>query len=75
MPWKQDLAENLARYFPAKFLKNPTQSCGLENLQYNSNYKKFIKDWDFRTKGKKIIDKIITNFKSKPRKSKPRKSK
>ena len=75
MPWKQDLAENLAKYFPAKFLKNPTQSCGLENLQYNSNYKKFIKDWDFRTKGKKIIDKIIYNFKSKPRKSKPRKSK
>lgn len=61
-PWKEDLGRNLAKYLPNKFLKSKKTSCGCSGaLKYTSNYKTFVKDWDFRTLGKPKIDAMISS--------------
>lgn len=59
-PWKQNLAKNLARYLPNKFLLKKRLSCGsIKAIKYKSNHKSFVKRWDFRTRGKPKLDAIM----------------
>ena len=59
-PWKADFAENLAKLLPNMYLRSVRTSCGtLKALSYNSNYKKFIKNWDFRTRSKQKMDIVV----------------
>lgn len=59
-PWKSDLAKNLAKYMPNVYLKNVKTSCGtLKAINYRSNYSKFVREWDFRKRGKLKVDAII----------------
>lgn len=61
-PWKENLAHNLAEYLPNKFLKSKKTACGCnEALQYTSNYKAFVKKWDFRTLGKPKVDAMVSS--------------
>jgi hypothetical protein len=48
-PWKKSLANGLAKHLPNAFLRSKATSCGgLASIKYKSNYKKFLKQWDFR---------------------------
>ena len=59
-PWKQTFGRNLAKYMPNQYLKSCKTSCGtLKAIKYNSNYNKFVKDWDFRKLAKPKMDAII----------------
>lgn len=61
-PWKEDFGKNLAKYMPNKYLTKISTSCGtLSALNYKSNYKKFVKDWDFRKLGKVKVDAMIAS--------------
>ena len=43
-----------------KYFKSYRTSCGTINaVNYNPNYKEFLKTFDFRIKGKQIMDAII----------------
>jgi hypothetical protein len=59
-PWKEDFGYNLSKQLPNKYLKSTKTSCGTLNaIKYKSNYKDFVKNWDFETLGKPKIDAII----------------
>jgi len=59
-PWKRNFGRNLAKYMPNQYIKSCKTSCGtLKAIKYNSNYNKFVKDWDFRTLAKPKMDAII----------------
>ena len=59
-PWKEDFGYNLSKELPNKYLENVKTSCGTMNaLKYKSNYKKFIRNWDFETLAKTKMDAII----------------
>ena len=61
-PWKEDFGKNLTKYMPNKYLSKTSTSCGtLSALNYKSNYKKFVKDWDFRKLGKVKVDAMIAS--------------
>jgi hypothetical protein len=61
-PWKEDFGKNLAKYMPNKFLENNSTSCGTKRaLNYKSNYKKFVKTWDFRKLGKVKVDAMVAS--------------
>lgn len=58
--WKTNLALELAKLMPNKWLKKKRTSCGsLEAINYKSDYRKFVKEWDFRVRGKPILDKLF----------------
>jgi hypothetical protein len=58
--WKRMFGKGLAKYMPNQYLKSYKTSCGtLKAIDYHSNYKKFVKDWDFRTLAKPKMDAII----------------
>jgi len=60
VPWKEDFAKNLATLLPNHYLAKKRTSCGtIQAVNYKSNYKAFIKKWDFRTKGKVKLDAIM----------------
>lgn len=62
-PWKSDLAKNLAKYMPNIYLKTVKTSCGtLKAINYRSNYNKFVREWDFRKRGKPKIDAIVLSI-------------
>ena len=62
VPWKTDLAKELTKELPNKFLKSSKTSCGCsEAITYKSDYKNFVKKWDFRTRGKAKIDAMISS--------------
>ena len=47
--WKIDFAKNLSKYLPDKYIGKNTTSCGtIQQINYKTDFKKFIKDWDFR---------------------------
>ena len=59
-PWKITFGHELAKHLPNKFLKSIKTSCGtLKAIRYNSNYKNFIKNWDFRILAKPKMDAIM----------------
>jgi hypothetical protein len=48
-PWKSNLAKELSKLLPNIYLKSVSTSCGsLKAISYKSNYKDFVKKWDFR---------------------------
>lgn len=58
--WKTRFAKKLAQNMPNKYLLEKKTACGTLNaLKYKSNYKKFINEWNFQTKGKPKLDAII----------------
>jgi len=58
--WKETFAKELAYYLPNKYLANTKTSCGtLEGIKYKSNYKKFVKDWNFTILAKPKLDAIL----------------
>lgn len=64
-PWKEDLAHNLAKYMPNKYLLKKSTTCGtVKAIKYKSNYSKFVRDWDFRTRGKPKLDAVILSIKA-----------
>jgi len=59
-PWKEEFGKNLAKLLPNKYLSSVKTSCGtLKAIKYNSNYKNFVKEWDFKNLGKPKLDAII----------------
>jgi hypothetical protein len=59
-PWKEDFGKNLAKELPNPYLLKKKTSCGTTKaINYKSNYKNFIKKWDFRKKGKVKLDAVI----------------
>lgn len=62
-PWKSSFGNELAKHLPNKFYKSTKTSCGtLEAIKYKSNYKKFVKKWDFRILGKPKMDAIFATI-------------
>ena len=65
-PWKEDLGYYLSKELPNKYLENIKTSCGTLNaLKYKSDYKQFVKKWDFETLAKPKMDAIILSAKFK----------
>ena len=59
-PWKKDLANELAKSIPNKYLLNFRTSCGsLKAINVNLNNKNLIKENDFRKKGKQRMNAIL----------------
>ena len=59
-PWKENFGKNLSKHLPNRFLKTKKTSCGtIHAIKYKSNYKQFVRDWDFRKLSKPLFDKII----------------
>ena len=45
---------------PNKYLKTVKTSCGcLQAISYKSDYRKFIKDWDFKNRGKSKLTSML----------------
>ena len=63
-PWKQGLAKNLHKYLPNQYYGTFKTSCGtIRNVDLNIDWRKFLKDYDFRIHGRKRMDSIlIGNF-------------
>ena len=59
-PWKLPLASGIASQMPNKYLKNYATSCGsLKTLKFEGDYKDFVRDNDFRVKGREKMDSIV----------------
>jgi hypothetical protein len=59
-PWKSDFGKKLAQEMPNIYLKKISTSCGtLKAISYDSNYGKFVKKWDFRTRARGKMDAIV----------------
>ena len=59
-PWKESFGRALAKQLPNKFLFKKKTSCGtLSALNYNSDYKDFVKNNDFRKNARPKLDSII----------------
>ena len=69
--WKYNFANNLAKYMPNKWLNSSRTSCGtIKALHFDSNYKKFLNEWDFRKRGRRMTDAVILmgkTFKKSPK--------
>ena len=66
-PWKESFGRQLAINMPQKYLKQKKTSCGtLQAIGMKSNYKDFVKKYDFRRLAKpkmnRIINMAIHNF-------------
>ena len=62
-PWKKDFATEMSKHIPNKYFKSYKTSCGTLNaLDYTPDYSNFLKKFDFRTKGKTIMDAIILSI-------------
>lgn len=60
-PWKQGLAKKLSEQLPNKYFSTYKTSCGtIDSISLNINWKMFMSKYDFRKKGKKKINTIIT---------------
>jgi hypothetical protein len=61
-PWKESFGRELSKHLPNKFYKSKKTSCGtIKAINYNSNYKEFVKKWDFRKLARPKMDAIV-NF-------------
>ena len=60
VPWKENLARNLVKEIPQKYLKKRKTSCGTTSaIHMKSNLKKFINRWDFRRLARPKMDAIF----------------
>ena len=61
-PWKADYANELAHLLPNRFYKDKKTSCGtIRGISLKSDYREFVKKWDFRRIAKPRLSKIM-NF-------------
>lgn len=59
-PWKMGFGKNLAKFLPNKYISKVSTSCGtLQAIKYESNYNKFVQNWDFRKLAKPKLDAIM----------------
>ena len=59
-PWKTELADELSKQIPNKYLDNFRTSCGtLKGIHIHPNNKNLLKHNDFRKKGKLRMDSIL----------------
>lgn len=59
-PWKKDFATQMSKYIPNKYFESYRTSCGtIKALKYDPDYKDFLNTFDFRIKGKRIMDSIV----------------
>ena len=59
-PWKIDFAKSMAKHIPNKYYESYRTSCGsIKAINYNSDYNKLLKNFDFRKNGKSTMDSII----------------
>lgn len=59
-PWKESFGKQLGLNMPQKYYKNKKTSCGtLKGIGLKSDYRKFVKKYDFRKLAKPKINKII----------------
>ena len=59
-PWKENFANNLASKLPNRNLKRKKTACGdIDVIKYNSNYKNFLKKYDFRLNARPKLNGII----------------
>ena len=62
-PWKEDFAHNMSKEIPDINFKTFKTSCGtLKSLHSNTDYKPFLKEYDFRISGKKRTDAVIQSI-------------
>lgn len=62
-PWKEDFAYNMSKEIPDVNFKTFKSSCGtLKSLHSKTDYKPFLKEYDFRIKGKKRTDAVIQSI-------------
>jgi hypothetical protein len=61
VPWKKNLAKELAINLPQKYLKSISTSCGSPKaIGYHPSFKVFMERWDFRKLAKGKIDAILS---------------
>lgn len=59
-PWKEGYAKELAKLLPNKYYTSRKTSCGtIKGISLTSDYREFVKKWDFRKIAKPRITKII----------------
>ena len=59
-PWKESFGRQLSINMPQKYLKRKKTSCGtLQAIGMKSNYKDFVKKYDFRRLAKPKLNRII----------------
>lgn len=59
-PWKEGYAKELAKLLPNKYYASRKTSCGtLKGISLKSDYREFVKKWDFRKIAKPRITKMI----------------
>lgn len=68
-PWKEYFGRQLSIHMPQKYLKRKKTSCGtIQAIGLKSNYKEFVKKYDFRRLAKpklnRIINMAISKYKS-----------
>ena len=60
VPWKQELAYEMGKIIPNKYLDNFRTSCGtIKGIKMNLDNRKLIDQYDFRVLGKKRMDSIL----------------
>ena len=58
--WKETFAQELSYHLPHKYIASTKTSCGtLKGIKYKSDYKKFVKNWNFTYLAKPKLDAII----------------
>lgn len=58
--WKENLAKNLEKEMPQHYFKRKRTSCGtVKAIHLKSNFKKFVKKWDFRKLARGKMDAIF----------------
>lgn len=59
-PWKESFGHQLAQRLPQQYLQHKTTSCGtVQALSYRSNYRTFIRQWDFRRNARPYLDALM----------------
>jgi hypothetical protein len=59
-PWKKGFSEELSKHLPNKYYETFKTSCGtLKSIKTEINWKKFMKNYDFRIHGKKRMDSVL----------------
>jgi len=60
VPWKERFGRQLLIHMPQKYYKKKKTSCGtIEGIGLKSNYREFVKKYDFRKLAKPKLNKII----------------
>lgn len=59
-PWKKEFSEELAKHLPNKYYETFKTSCGtLKSIKQDTDWKQFMKQYDFRVHGRKRMDAVL----------------